>query len=80
MDVRSGEQQKAWYRSNRFFKVNGDWYFSTREKMDVGPFTTVESAMTGLSLFIENMQAAKPCLETAASIAVNGAWSWTKYQ
>jgi len=29
-----------YYRSDRFFMANGAWYFSTREQIDVGPFTT----------------------------------------
>ena len=29
-----------YYRSDRFFMANDAWYFSTREQIDVGPFTT----------------------------------------
>ncbi|BFM08534.1 DUF6316 family protein [Halioxenophilus aromaticivorans] len=79
MNVREGEQERAWYRSDRFFKVNGEWYFSTREKIDVGPFTSRENASQGLSLFVENMQHPQSSVESAASVAVNGAWSWTNY-
>lgn len=79
MEVRSGEQNKSWYRSDRFFKVNGEWYFSTREKVDVGPFSSRENANTGLTLFIESMQHPQHSVETAASVAVNGAWAWTHF-
>jgi hypothetical protein len=36
--VRDGEGQKTWYRSERFFHVDGVWLFATREGIDVGPF------------------------------------------
>ncbi len=38
--VRQGEAPKQWYRSVRFFQVDGVWFFSTREGIDVGPFET----------------------------------------
>jgi hypothetical protein len=38
VQVRHGEPQKPWYRSNRFFKAGDVWFFSTREGIDVGPF------------------------------------------
>ena len=36
--VRGGEDYKRWYRAERFFQVDGVWFFSTREGIDVGPF------------------------------------------
>lgn len=42
--VRQGETQKKWYRSNRFFQVQGIWFFSTREGIDVGPFDSESHA------------------------------------
>lgn len=42
--VRNGEPQKHWYRSNRFFQVEGIWFFSTREGLDVGPFDSENDA------------------------------------
>jgi hypothetical protein len=36
--VRQGEEQQSWYRSDRFFQVEGVWFFSTREGIDVGPY------------------------------------------
>ncbi len=38
--VRSGEESKNWFRSDRFFKVGGVWFFSTRENIDIGPFSS----------------------------------------
>lgn len=78
MNVRQGEQEKSWYRSDRFFRVNGDWYFSTREKVDVGPFDSKERAGKGLSLFIDSMQQTTPAptVEVAASLALYGTQPW----
>jgi hypothetical protein len=36
--VRHGEEHRNWYRSDRFFQVEGVWFFSTREGIDVGPY------------------------------------------
>ena len=36
--VREGEDHRKWYRSDRFFQVDGVWFFSTREGIDVGPY------------------------------------------
>jgi len=80
MNCRNGEPVKHWYRSDRFFKANGSWYFTTREKIDIGPFGTVQNAEHGLSLFIKRIQSGLSSDKAAASIAVNGAWATTHYQ
>jgi uncharacterized protein DUF6316 len=36
--VRDGEPARLWYRSDRIFCVDNDWYFHTREGLDVGPY------------------------------------------
>jgi hypothetical protein len=38
--VRSGENRRVWFRTNRFFSVADGWYFTTREAMEVGPYVT----------------------------------------
>ncbi|NKC01143.1 MAG: hypothetical protein GKR90_21970 [Pseudomonadales bacterium] len=42
--VRYGEDPKKWYRSKRFYQVDGVWFFSTREGLDVGPFDSESDA------------------------------------
>jgi hypothetical protein len=42
--VRQGEDHRKWYRSDRFFQVDGVWFFSTREGIDVGPYDFEEEA------------------------------------
>lgn len=36
--VRCNEQPKTWFRSERVFLSAGQWYFHTREGIDVGPY------------------------------------------
>lgn len=38
MDHRKNEPARTWFRSHRIFRANQDWYFHTREGIDVGPF------------------------------------------
>jgi Domain of unknown function (DUF6316) len=44
MRCRSGENSKTHYRSDRFYCVDAQWYFSTRDQEAVGPFDTKEQA------------------------------------
>ena len=42
--VRKGEESAKPFRSDRFFQVDGAWFFSTREGIDIGPYSTKEDA------------------------------------
>lgn len=35
---RHDEAKRTWFRSDRVFNTNGQWYFHTREGIDVGPY------------------------------------------
>ncbi len=35
---RRNESSKTWFRSDRVFHCNGEWFFHTREGIDVGPY------------------------------------------
>jgi len=37
---RLGELARRWFRQERVFERGGNWYFRTREGIDVGPYTT----------------------------------------
>lgn len=52
MQYRSGETKANCFRSERIFNCNGEWYFSTREHLGVGPFASRERAEIELMLFI----------------------------
>jgi hypothetical protein len=36
--ARDQEKSRTWFRSERVFLSNGQWYFHTREGVDVGPY------------------------------------------
>ncbi len=40
MHQRQNEDPKLWFRTERIFRVNGYWFFHTREDIDVGPYRT----------------------------------------
>lgn len=52
MDVRSGESDKNWFRSERFMHVNNKWYYVTREFTQEGPFESKADAERELHLYI----------------------------
>ena len=74
-ETRRGEQDKFWFRSDRFFSVGNDWYFTTREQRDVGPFGSREDAAHGLALFIECIEQQNTSVEHAISVAEQGDWA-----
>ncbi|MGI9324856.1 MAG: DUF6316 family protein [Pseudomonadales bacterium] len=48
--VRGSERPRTWFRSDRVFLSNNEWYFHTREGVDVGPYPSqfeaeIESGM-----------------------------------
>jgi len=36
--ARSNERPRTWFRSERVFLSDGQWFFHTREGVDVGPY------------------------------------------
>lgn len=54
MDVRSGEESKSWFRSDRMMHVNDHWYFVTRENTQEGPFNSRREAELELNLYIRH--------------------------
>lgn len=54
MQYRDGENSGTYFRSDRFFCVGGEWYFSTRENPQVGPFAFKEDAKAELMLYLRH--------------------------
>ncbi len=81
MECRAGENQKRWFRGDRFFCVNGEWYFSTREQTDVGPFGSESEARQGLGRYTQQINSDENhSAKLAASTAVNGRWASNLYR
>jgi hypothetical protein len=43
----------SYFRTDRFFRVSGEWYFTTRENEDFGPFATHQQAENSLARYLE---------------------------
>ncbi|MGB1952056.1 MAG: DUF6316 family protein [Marinobacter sp.] len=56
MDVRKGEQERNWFRSDRFTVINGQWFFQTREGAFEGPFDSVSEAQMELLLYLRHSE------------------------
>ena len=56
MDIRSGEQERHWFRSERFSLVNGQWYFQTRAGTVEGAFDDVREAEMELLLYLRHAE------------------------
>lgn len=73
--IRSGEEftsrvRNKWVRTDRFIRVANEWYFSTRENRDVGPYNNRSDAAHGLELFIECIDNLQKSVDYANSIAL----------
>jgi len=55
MTVRIGEPDRTWYRSDRMMHVNDQWFFTTREMTQEGPFTSKNEAEMELNLYIRHV-------------------------
>lgn len=49
---RNDPQYDFYFRSERVFSVGHQWYFSTREEVDFGPFKNKASAQEALRTFL----------------------------
>ena len=49
MSNRKGEEEKTWFRAERFFTVGKEYYFNTREGTEVGPFPDLKAAAARLA-------------------------------
>ena len=57
---REGETGPIPNRGERFFQLNNDWFFATREGSMVGPYSTRDSAGLGLADYIDFIRLSKP--------------------
>ena len=56
MSRRTGDpENKAFFRSDRFFCEGNNWYFSTREGTTEGPFESKEDAQQELFLYLRRV-------------------------
>jgi uncharacterized protein DUF6316 len=46
-------ENKSFFKSERYFESNGQWYFSTRETADQGPFKSRDAATSELNAYLK---------------------------
>ena len=63
MMFREGESDKTWFRSDRCFAIDSQWFFATREGPQIGPFTSRQSAVEGVGRYIDSLQLAQKLAE-----------------
>lgn len=51
------EKEQAPARSERFYEVNGEWFFAVRKGPDRGPFASKEAARAALRTYIVEQMA-----------------------
>ena len=70
MTLRDGEQTSApHFRANRFYQIGDQWFFSTREKLQVGPFKSRDEAEIELALFLKHLREGGYAAEAYIAVA-----------
>lgn len=60
MTSRRNEAPRTWFRSDRFFRCNEQWYFHTREGVSVGPYRTRFEAEVDAGLLLSQLRDTPP--------------------
>ena len=55
MEYRTGEFTNSSIRTDRYYRVCSEWFFSTREKVAIGPFASRDEAEAELMLFLRHI-------------------------
>ncbi len=54
-EFRQGESGNIPFRSGRFYNIDSNWYFSSREQSDIGPFPNKEEANEALDVYLKDV-------------------------
>lgn len=54
---RHGEESHIPFRSGRFYSVGSEWYATTREGRDLGPFRSREEAKMAIAAYVAELSA-----------------------
>ena len=77
---RKGETNKVWFRSERVHVVGRDYFFSTREGVNIGPYGNRKEAVNGAERYIEELTLKNGTLAQASQVATDGVWASTNFQ
>lgn len=53
---RNGEPDRTWFRSQRIYRKEDQWFIMTREGMDIGPYESADQARKDAQRLIEHLQ------------------------
>lgn len=56
MEQRTGEAKSVHGRAGRFYSIAEQWYFSSREDLQVGPFASRNAAEDALQNFLRHIK------------------------
>ena len=68
MEHRKDENPRTWFRSERVFREEGQWFIRTREGVDVGPFPTKVAAEAEAGALKQTLQALNKPEDAEAAI------------
>jgi hypothetical protein len=57
---RGSEPSRRYFRCERFFTVGHEWYFTTREGLDIGPYASRPQAEIALAKYVARRCATSP--------------------
>ncbi len=80
MENRRGEDERMYFRSDRFYSIDNKYFFSTREGDEVGPFDCKEDAELALERYVDCLSSQGGNHIKAKKIALQGNWVTTHYQ
>lgn len=52
--------EKSVFRTDRFFAINGQWFFATREGKDQGPYRRQQDAQLALREYLNDKAGIRP--------------------
>lgn len=51
-----GDNDKRYFQVDRFYQQNGEWFYTTREGTERGPFESKEEAEGDLIVYVRRMK------------------------
>lgn len=79
MKMRTGEPEKTWFRTERFFTIGSEWFVATREGTQVGPFLSRQAALKSLAPYLNGIRMHKDPEVQAKSLSKD-CWSNNNYR
>ncbi|WP_339670260.1 DUF6316 family protein [Dasania marina] len=56
MDQRKGESNNSSERAKRFYQIGNEWFFSSREQLQVGPYSSLDEAEMQLNFYLRHVK------------------------